>query len=219
MMPLASSPVRLLIVDDSELVRLGLRTLLSTVANVEVLAEADSLAAAREALACHHPSLVLLDLRLPDGDGCELCREIRHHWPECRILVLSSHTDAPTISRAITAGAHGYLTKDITGSALMQGIFDVAAGRTVLAPAITAQVMQLMRTNEHAETLRRRFESLSQQEQRVLAEVSRGLTNKEIAAQLGLSDKTVKNYLSNLFEKLQISRRSQAVAFYAEVKP
>jgi two-component system, NarL family, response regulator DevR len=210
--------IRVLIVDDSELVRMGLRTLLGAYQDIEVVGETDSAASALGAMQTLRPELVLLDLRLPDGNGCDVCRRILREQPECRILVLSSLLDARSVSEAITAGAHGYLIKDIDGPGLVQGIMDVAAGRTVLAPAITSQVMQLMRTNQHQESLRKRLDSLSAQEQRVLAHVARGLTNKEVAAELGLSEKTVKNYLSNLFEKLQISRRSQAVALYAEVR-
>ncbi len=210
--------IRVLIVDDSELVRLGLRTLLGSYPDIEVVGEVESAGAALREVAALQPQLVLLDLRLPDGDGCEVCRRILREQPDCRVLVLSSVLDARTVSEAITAGAHGYLLKDINGPGLVQAIVDVAAGRTVLAPAITSQVMQLMRTNQQQENLRRRLDSLSAQEQRVLAHVARGLTNKEVAAELGLSEKTVKNYLSNLFEKLQISRRSQAVALYAEMK-
>ena len=210
--------IRVLIVDDSELVRLGLRTLLGSYPDIEVVGEVESAGAALREVAALQPQLVLLDLRLPDGDGCEVCRRILREQPDCRVLVLSSVLDARTVSEAITAGAHGYLLKDINGPGLVQAIVDVAAGRTVLAPAITSQVMQLMRTSQHQENLRKRLDSLSAQEQRVLAHVARGLTNKEVAAELGLSEKTVKNYLSNLFEKLQISRRSQAVALYAEMK-
>ena len=209
--------IRVLVVDDSELVRSGLRTLLGSYPDVEVIGETDSAAGALREVQALRPDLVLLDLRLPDGDGCDVCRRILRDRPECRVLVLSSKLDARSVSEAITAGAHGYLIKDIDGPGLVQGIMDVAAGRTVLAPAITSQVMQLMRTSQHQESLRKRFDSLSAQEQRVLAHVARGLTNKEVAVELGLSEKTVKNYLSNLFEKLQIARRSQAVALYAEM--
>ncbi len=211
--------IRVLIVDDSELVRSGLRTLLGAYSDIEIVGEVDSATAALREVTALRPQLVLLDLRLPDGDGCEVCRRILREQPECRVLVLSSVLDARTVAEAITAGADGYLLKDINGPGLVQAIVDVSAGRTVLAPAITTQVMQLMRTNQHQDNLRRRLESLSAQEQRVLAHVARGLTNKEVAQELGLSEKTVKNYLSNLFEKLQISRRSQAVALYAEMKP
>lgn len=212
-------PIRVLIVDDSELVRLGLRTLLGSYPAVTVIGEIDTAAGALREVAGHAPDLVLLDLRLPDGDGCQVCREILRDFPTCRVLVLSSQVDPRTVSEAITAGAHGYLLKDINGPALVQAIVDVAAGRTVLAPAITAQVLEMMRTNQQQEAVRRRYDSLSGQEQRVFALVAHGLTNKEVAAELGLSEKTVKNYLGNLFTKLHLSRRSQAVALYAEVKP
>ena len=170
-----------------------------------------------QAIAQLAPDLVLLDLRLPDGDGCQVCRQILTDYPTCRVLVLSSLLDARTVSEAITAGAHGYLLKDINGPGLVQAIIDVAAGSTVLAPAITTQVLAMMRNSQQQETLRKRYDSLSSQELRVLTLVAEGLTNKEVAAELGLSEKTVKNYLGNLFAKLHLSRRSQAVALYAEM--
>lgn len=210
-------PIRVLIVDDSELVRLGLRTLLGSYPAVTVVGETDSATGALQAIAQLAPDLVLLDLRLPDGDGCQVCRQILTDYPTCRVLVLSSLLDARTVSEAITAGAHGYLLKDINGPGLVQAIIDVAAGSTVLAPAITTQVLAMMRNSQQQETLRKRYDSLSSQELRVLTLVAEGLTNKEVAAELGLSEKTVKNYLGNLFAKLHLSRRSQAVALYAEM--
>ncbi len=209
--------IRVLIVDDSELVRMGLRTLLGAYPDIEIVGEAESVAGALSEAGIRQPDLVLLDLHLPDGNGCEVCRKLLQERPGIRILVLSSKVDARTVSEAITAGAHGYVIKDINGPGLIQAIVDVANGRTVLAPAITSQVMDMMRNSQHQENLRRRFDLLSAQEQRVLAHVARGLTNKEIAQEMNLSEKTVKNYLSNLFEKLRVSRRSQAVALYAEV--
>ena len=210
-------PIRVLIVDDSELVRLGLRTLLGSYPAVTVVGETDSAAGALQAIAQLAPDLVVLDLRLPDGDGCQVCRQILTDYPTCRVLVLSSLLDARTVSEAITAGAHGYLLKDINGPGLVQAIIDVAAGSTVLAPAITTQVLAMMRNSQQQEALRKRYDSLSSQELRVLTLVAEGLTNKEVAAELGLSEKTVKNYLGNLFAKLHLSRRSQAVALYAEM--
>ena len=209
--------IRVLIVDDSELVRLGLRTLLGSYPDIEVVGEVESAGAALREVAALQPQLVLLDLRLPDGDGCDVCRRILREQPDCRVLVLSSVLDARTVSEAITAGAHGYLLKDINGPGLVQAIIDVAAGSTVLAPAITTQVLAMMRNSQQQETLRKRYDSLSSQELRVLTLVAEGLTNKEVAAELGLSEKTVKNYLGNLFAKLHLSRRSQAVALYAEM--
>ena len=214
-----SRPIRVLIVDDSELVRLGLSTLLGSYPAIAIAGEADTAAGALRAVPALAPDLVLLDLQLPDGNGCQVCRDILRDAPTCRVLVLSSLLDARTVSEAITAGAHGYLLKDINGAALVQAIIDVAGGRTVLAPAITTQVLAMMRNSQQQETLRKRYESLSVQELRVLELVAIGLTNKEVATELRLSEKTVKNYLSNLFAKLHLSRRSQAVALFAELNP
>ncbi|HXH86765.1 MAG TPA: response regulator transcription factor [Nitrospira sp.] len=211
-------PVRVLIVDDSELVRLGLRTMLGSYSAVQVVGEAESVAMAVSSCQELKPDLVLMDIRLPDGNGIDACRQILSLRPLTRVLVLSSMVTDSLVQEAIAAGAHGYLLKDIDGQGLVSAILDVAAGKSILDPAVTRRVMQLMKTGQNLAAGRERFESLSPQEQRVLALVAEGLTNKEIAAELKLSEKTVKNYLSNLFDKLQISRRSQAAAFYTQIR-
>jgi two-component system response regulator DevR len=159
-----------------------------------------------------------MDIRLPDGSGIDACRQILAIRPGTRVLVLSSMVTDSLVQEAIAAGAHGYLLKDIDGQGLVSAILDVAAGKSILDPAVTLRVMQLMKSGQNLTAGKERYDSLSPQEQRVLALVAEGLTNKEIASDLKLSEKTVKNYLSNLFDKLQISRRSQAAAFYTQVK-
>jgi two-component system response regulator DevR len=214
----SGNPVRVLIVDDSELVRLGLRTMLGSYPAVRVAGEAESVATAVSSATELRPDLVLMDIRLPDGSGIDACRQILAVRPGTRVLVLSSMVTDSLVQDAIAAGAHGYLLKDIDGQGLVSAILDVAAGKSILDPAVTLRVMQLMKSGQNLTAGKERFDSLSPQEQRVLALVAQGLTNKEIAADLKLSEKTVKNYLSNLFDKLQISRRSQAAAFYTQVK-
>ena len=211
-------PVRVLIVDDSELVRLGLRTMLGSYSAVSVVGEAESVETAVSSSQELKPDLVLMDIRLPDGNGIDACRQILAIRPLTRVLVLSSMVTDSLVQEAISAGAHGYLLKDIDGQGLVSAILDVAAGKSILDPAVTRRVMQLMKTGQNLAAGKERYDSLSPQEQRVLALVAEGLTNKEIAAELKLSEKTVKNYLSNLFDKLQISRRSQAAAFYTQIR-
>ena len=207
------APVSVVIVDDSELVRAGLRTLLGDAEPVRVVGEAwdvqSGVAAARE----HRPNVVLLDIRLPDGTGFDACRQIVRALPDTHVLILTSVADEQMVDDAIRAGAHGYLLKEVNGRALVQAIQDVAAGKSILDPAITARVLALVRSS--APATRHVLDSLSPQEQRVLALIAEGRTNKEVASDMGLSEKTVKNYLSNVFDKLQVTRRSQAAALYA----
>lgn len=206
------SPVSVVIVDDSELVRTGLRTLLGDSGAVRIVAEAADVAGGVAAARQHRPQVVLLDIRLPDGTGFNACRQIVRTCPDTQVLILTSVADEQMVDDAIRAGAHGYLLKEVNGRALVQAIQDVAAGKSILDPAITARVLALVRSSTPA--TRHLLDSLSPQEQRVLARIAEGRTNKEVAAELGLAEKTVKNYLSTVFDKLQVTRRAQAVAVY-----
>lgn len=209
----ATSRIKLLLVDDSEVVRTGLRTLLGLEPSVEVVGEAVNVATGVEASAALKPDVVLLDIRLPDGTGIEACREILKRSPYTRVLILTSVIDDTIVDDAIRAGAHGYLLKEIDGRGLVNAIRDVAAGKSILDPAVTARVMQLVKSGG---TGRDAFASLSPQEKRVLALIAEGCTNKEVGVKLGLSEKTVKNYLSTVFEKLHVSRRAEAAVIYAQ---
>jgi two-component system response regulator DevR len=214
-----SNPISLLIVDDSELVRSGLKSLLSLhnkPATFTILGEAGSVATAVEEAARLKPDVVLLDIRLPDGSGFEACRQILARFADTRVLILTSVIDDNLVYEAMSSGAHGYLLKEINIQGLCQAIVDVVAGKFILDPAVTTRVLKLMRQGGGATGESNKLSQLSTQERRVLALVAEGKTNKEIAEQMALSDKTVKNYLSNIFEKLQISRRSQAAVLYAE---
>jgi len=209
-----TKPLRVLLVDDSEVVRMGLRSLLDAEAGISVVGEAVSVATAVEASSALRPDVVLLDIKLPDGNGFDACRQILRRLPDTRILVLSSVEETKIVDEAIRAGAHGYLLKEINARALVQALQDVAAGKSILDPALTARVMQMVKAGVGSGESD--FAQLSPQERKVLALIAEGHTNKEVAGTMGLSDKTVKNYLSTVFEKLHVSRRSQAAALYAQ---
>ncbi len=211
------SPIRLLLVDDSELVRRGIKTVLAsqTEPPMCVVGEAGTVASAITACLLHKPDVVLLDIRLPDGSGFDACRRILQELPETRIVVLTSYSNDNFVHEAVTSGAQGYLIKEIDPAGLVQAVQEVAAGRSILDPDVTSRVLRMLRTGtgaEHTTTL----STLSAQEHRVLAFVAEGLTNKQAAERLGLSENTVKNYLVNVFEKLQVRRRSQAAAIYVQ---
>lgn len=220
-MTTATTPkaISLLIVDDSELVRTGLRTLLdansrSAGSHLRILGEASSAASAVTETARLHPDVVLMDIRLPDGSGLEACRRILATNTDVKVLILTSVIDDSLVYDAMSSGAHGYLLKEINAQGLCQAIVDVAAGKFILDPTVTTHVLNLVRSGATPPAEHDKLATLSAQEHRVLALVAEGKTNKEIAEQMELSDKTVKNYLSNIFEKLKISRRSQAAVLY-----
>lgn len=219
----ASKTVTVLIVDDSELVRTGLKALLDLHSDAQgprlkVAGEAHSQAAAVTEAARLKPNVVLLDIRLPDGSGLTACRQILAADPEVKVLILTSVIDDALVYDAMSSGAHGYLLKEINAQGLCQAIVDVAAGKFILDPSLTTRVLSLVRSGTNPPSEQNKLAVLSVQERRVLALVAEGKTNKEIAEQMGLSDKTVKNYLSNVFEKLKINRRSQAAVMYLEHK-
>ncbi len=206
--------IAVLLVDDHEVVRVGLRSLLARERGIEVVGEAGNAAEAVAQAARLRPDVVVLDVRLPDRSGVEACREIRSADPNVQIIMLTSYADEEAVFNSIVAGASGYLLKQIRGQELVRAIETVAAGRSLLDPAVTQKVLervkQLASGREPDE-----MAQLSAQERKVLALVAEGRTNKEIAGALGLSDKTVKNYLSHVFEKLNLSRRAEAAAFFA----
>lgn len=212
-MTTATARLRLLIVDDSQVVRLGLRTLLGMEPTFEVVGEAASVAEGVAAAAQHRPDVVLLDIRLPDGSGVDACRQILRQPHEAKVLILTSVLDDGIIDDSIRAGAHGYLLKEIDGRGLVKAIRDVAAGLSALDPVITQRVMQLAKSGG---ANRDPLAQLSVQEKRVLSLIAEGCTNKEAAARLNLSEKTVKNYLSTVFDKLHVTHRAQAAVIYAQ---
>jgi DNA-binding NarL/FixJ family response regulator len=197
--------IKLLIVDDHEMVRAGLRALLARVEDFQVVAEVSTAAEAIGAVTAHEPDVVLMDLRLPDGSGVDACREIISVRPKTRVLFLTSYAEELARMSTVLAGAAGYLLKDIVYESLVDSIREAAAGRLVVDPAIAQAVAHKL---ENAP-------ALSKQECRVLALVVEGKTNKQIGVELGLSEKTVRNYLSNAFQKLGVTRRSQAAVIFS----
>jgi two-component system response regulator DevR len=213
----ATKPIRIMLVDDSALVRSGIRTVLNAHANdvpTAVVAEAATAESAVAGARQHKPDVVLLDIRLPDGSGLEACRQILKDRPETQVLILTSFSNDSLVYEAVIAGAKGYLMKEVDPSGLMEAIENAAAGRSVLTPDVTARVLRLLRGGDPAEGVD--LAVLSPQERRVLALVAEGRTNKEIGDQLTLSENTVKNYLVSVFEKLKVKRRSQAAAVYVQ---
>ena len=209
-----SRPLRLLVVDDHEVVRQGLVSLLERREHFQVVAEAGTAAEAVEMARKFEPDLVVMDVRLPDGSGIEACREIRSEFPATRVVILTSYPDEEAVLSAIIAGASGYLLKQIRGRDLISALESVGRGESLLDPAVTEKVLDRVRriaTGTYTDELAQ----LTQQEQKILLLVAEGKTNKEIATEVFLSDKTVKNYVSSILSKLNLERRAQAAAFVA----
>jgi two-component system, NarL family, response regulator DevR len=210
-----TKPIRLLLVDDHQLVRAGLRSVLAKEPAISIVGEAATSAEAVAEAQRLKPDVVLLDMRLPDGNGVDACREIRQETPKTGVLFLTSYGDDDAVLAAIVAGARGYLLKEVSPDELVRSIKLVAEGKPILDPTVTQRVLDWMK-NIDAPKSDVKVEGLSPQEQRIVALIAEGQTNKEIGVALKLSEKTVKNYLANIFQKLQITRRSQAAAFFAE---
>ena len=206
-------PVRVLIVDDHEVVRVGLRTVLSRQDGINVIGEVATAADAVTESCRLQPDVVLMDVRLPGGSGVDACRTIRDSCPATRVLFLTSYQDDEGVLAAIIGGASGYLLKQVNAEGLLRAIHAVAQGQSVLDPAITQPLLTRMRLQKE-EVLEPKQTALSTQQQRVLALVAEGKTNKEIGSALELSDKTVKNYIRFIFQKLKVTRRAQAAACY-----
>ncbi len=211
-MPRRNKPtIRLLLVDDHEVLRLGLKTLFTDTEDIHVVGEAGTRVAAVSEANRLHPDVVLMDVRLPDGSGIDACREIRNTSPQTRVLFLTSFGDDDAVMATIMAGAKGFLLKEISGEELIRAVKTVAEGQSILDPATTERVLTRMQ-NLSIPSSDGKKESLAPQEMKVLTLVAQGQTNKEIAVALDLSDKTVGHYLENIFQKLQVTRRSQAAA-------
>ena len=207
-------PLRLLVVDDHEVVRQGLVSLLDRRERFQVVAEAGTAAEAVEMTRKFEPDLVIMDVRLPDGSGIEACREIRAEFPKTRVVILTSYPDEEAVLSAIIAGASGYLLKQIRSRDLVSALESVGRGESLLDPAVTEKVLDRVRRIATG-TYTDEMAQLTQQEQKILLLVAEGKTNKEIASEVFLSDKTVKNYVSSILSKLNLERRAQAAAFVA----
>lgn len=207
-------PTRILILDDHELVRKGLRTFLDREPDLLVVGEAGTVADALPLVTRLHPHLLLLDMKLPDVSGMDACEQLLAAAPGLRILVLTGHAEATIVATAIKSGAHGYILKDVKLDDLAHAIRTVAEGRGYLDPRITQYALHWIRTGAAQPSRIQGLSMLSPQERLIMPLLANGKTNKEIALQLKLSDKTIKNYLANIYTKLNVNRRTEAVAWF-----
>jgi two-component system response regulator DevR len=199
--------IKVFLLDDHEVVRRGIADLLTQEGDIEVVGESGSAVEATHRIPALRPDVAILDGRLPDGSGIDVCRDIRAVDPTIKALILTSYEDDEALFAAIMAGASGYVLKQVRGSDLVDGVRRVAAGQSLLDPAVTARVLERIRSGvEQPDELK----SLTEQERRILEYVAQGLTNHEIAEQMYLADKTVKNYVSSMLAKLGLERRTQA---------
>lgn len=205
----------ILLVDDHEVVRLGLKSLLEHNDQFEVVAEAGTAKEAVAQVEKYHPDVVLMDIRLPGASGIEACEEITNRWPDVRVVILTSYAEDEMLFSAIRAGASGYVLKQIGAEGLITAIEAACRGEALLDPAVTQRVFQEVRRAVKEEEAAA-FANLSQQEKHVLALVSEGKTNREIAAALYLGEGTVRNYVSSILSKLGVSNRAEAAAYAVE---
>jgi two-component system response regulator DevR len=211
----AGSVTRIFLLDDHEIVRRGVADLLNSVPDFQVVGEAGTVAEALRRLPAAAPDVAILDGRLPDGSGIEVCRVIREQQPSVKCLILTSYDDDEAIFAAVLAGAAGYVLKQIRGSNLIDAVRQVAAGQSLLDPTVTARVLQRIREGKQEDA---RLASLNAQERKILTLIAEGLTNRQIGERLFLAEKTVKNNVSSLLAKLGMQRRTQAAVFGASLK-
>jgi DNA-binding NarL/FixJ family response regulator len=207
--------VRVFLVDDHEIVRRGVRELLEAEDDIEVVGEAGSVEEALRRVPPTAPDVALLDVQLPDGTGVEVCRELRSDRPELRCLMLTSFTDDEAMMDSVVAGASGYLLKQVRGSDIVDAVRRVGAGETLLDPEVTARVIERLRRGPEEDE---RLKGLTPQERKILHLLAEGRTNRQIADELFLAEKTVKNYVSNLLSKMGMSRRTEAAVYAARLE-
>ena len=213
---MTTEKTRILLCDDHEVVREGLRGLIARQPGMSVVGEAGTVAEVIEAAARTKPDVVIMDVRLPDGSGVEACRTIREARPETKVIMLTSYADDEALFASIIAGASGYLLKQTRGQAVVDAVVAVASGRSLLDPDVTGKVLERVRQGRGDDPA---LASLTEQERKVLAELAEGHTNREISETLFLSEKTVKNYVSRILDKLGLSRRAEAAAYMAKHRP
>jgi DNA-binding NarL/FixJ family response regulator len=211
----ARRTIRVFLLDDHEVVRRGLRELLESEDDIEVVGEAGTAEEATNRIPPTRPDVAVLDVRLPDGNGVEVCREIRSTHPEIQCLILTSFADDEALFQSIMAGAAGYVLKQIKGTDLVDALRRVADGQSLLDPAVTARVLERLRTPPETDE---RLARLTEQERKILDLIADGLTNRQIAERVHLAEKTVKNYVSNLLTKLGMERRTQAAVYAAGLR-
>jgi two-component system response regulator DevR len=205
--------LRVMLVDDHEIVRSGITAMLAATDDLRVVAEAETVQEAVREAERTRPDVVVMDIRLADGSGIEATREIRDRFPDTKVLMLTSFADDEALYASIMAGAAGYVLKQIKGGDLVRGIRTVGAGQSLLDPAITRLVLDRLRRGKHLKD--EKLALLSAQEERILALVAEGMTNSQIGTELFLAEKTVKNYVSSILGKLEVVRRAEAAAYLA----
>jgi two-component system response regulator DevR len=210
-----SHKIRVFLLDDHEIVRRGIADLLETEGDIAVVGEAGTASEALNRIPAARPDVAVLDARLPDGSGIDVCRDIRSALPDIRCLILTSYDDNDALFAAVMAGAAGYLLKEIRGSGLVDAIRQVAAGKSLLDPTVTGRLLTRLRDGAPKDP---RLASLSDREREILNLITDGLTNKQIGERLFLAEKTVKNYVSGLLSKLGMERRTQAAVYGAEIR-
>jgi two-component system response regulator DevR len=211
----SGEPITVFLLDDHEIVRRGVADLLESAPDITVVGEAGTAAQALARIPALKPQVAVLDARLPDGSGIDVCRDIRSAMPEVRCLILTSYDDNDAIFAAVMAGAAGYLLKEIRGTSLLEAIRQVAAGKSLLDPSVTERLLARLRDGTPTDP---RIASLSDREREILGLIADGLTNRQIGERLFLAEKTVKNYVSALLAKLGMERRTQAAVYGAELR-
>ena len=210
-----TAPITVFLLDDHEIVRRGLVDLLQSSTDIIVVGEAGSAADALQRIMATRPQVAILDGRLPDGSGIDVCRDIRSRHPEINCLILTSYDDDEALFAAVMAGASGYLLKQIGGRSLLDAIRTVATGKSLMDPSVTGRLLERLR---HPPVADRRVAALTAREREILDLIADGLSNRQIGERLFLAEKTVKNYVSALLAKLNMQRRTQAAVFGAEVR-
>ncbi len=207
--------IRVFLLDDHEIVRRGLADLIGLQSDLEVVGEAGTAADAITRITASQPDVAVLDVRLPDGNGVEVCREVRSLFPNIHVLMLTSYTDDEALFNAIMAGASGYVLKEIRGTDLIAAIRQVAAGNSLLDPNVTERVLERLRNGN---TKNSELSGLTEQEKTILTLIGEGMTNRQIGEKMHLAEKTIKNYVSGLLAKLGMERRTQAAAYIARLE-
>ncbi len=207
--------IRVFLLDDHEIVRRGIANLLTSEPDIEIVGEAGTAAEALARIPAARPDIAVLDARLPDGSGIDVCRDIRSGQPSIRCLILTSYDDNDAVFAAVMAGASGYLLKEVRGASLVDAIRQVAAGRSLLDPSVTERLLDKLRQPAEVD---QRLAALTEREREILDLIADGLTNRQIGERLFLAEKTVKNYVSGLLAKLGMQRRTQAAVYGSQLR-
>jgi two-component system, NarL family, response regulator DevR len=210
----STTPIRVFLLDDHEVVRQGLRALLESSGDIEVVGESGLAAEATARIPALRPHVAILDARLPDGSGIEVCRSVRGVDPDVKALILTSYDDDEALFAAIMAGASGYVLKEIAGQDLVGAVRQVAAGNSLIDPALTARVLERVRNGPSTAP---ELAGLTEQELKLLGLIAEGLTNRQIGERMFLAEKTVKNYVSSILSKLGLERRTQAAVLASKL--